>query len=107
MTTPLDPWSQERPAFPGTQDIDLQAVFAGPGYQAPRTRTDPVAVAALVLAVLAGIPGAGLVGALLGVAAIGRLRESYDTGVGQAWFAVIVGGAATVIWLWILWVTTR
>ena len=32
--------------FPGTEQINPAEVFSGPGYQAPRTRTDPAAVAA-------------------------------------------------------------
>lgn len=90
-----------RPPFPGTEQIDPAEVFSGPGYQAPRTRTDPAAVAALILGLLFFIPGAGAIAAILGLWALRRLRGSYDAGLTQAWFGVVVGGAATAAWLWI------
>lgn len=90
-----------RAPFPGTEQIDPAEVFSGPGYQAPRTRTDPAAVAALILGLLSFIPGAGAIAAILGLWALRRLRGSYDAGLTQAWFGVVVGGAATAAWLWI------
>lgn len=93
--------------FPGTEVLDPREVFAAPGYQAPRQRADGAAVAALVLALLSPIPGAGLVGALLGAWALRRLRGSYRTGTGLAWFAVVIGTAATAAWLWLWWLLTR
>ena len=95
-----------RPPFPGTEQIDPAEVFSGPGYQAPRTRTDPAAVAALILGLLFFIPGAGAIAAILGLWALRRLRGSYDAGLTQAWFGVVVGGAATIAWLWIWCLTT-
>ena len=70
-----------RPPFPGTEQIDPAEVFSGPGYQAPRTRTDPAAVAALILGLLFFIPGAGAIAAILGLWALRRLRGSYDAGL--------------------------
>ena len=43
--------------FPGTESLDPREVFAGPGYQAPRQRTDPAAVVTLVTTVLSPFPG--------------------------------------------------
>ena len=83
------------------EQIDPAEVFSGPGYQAPRTRTDPAAVAALILGLLFFIPGTGAIAAILGLWALRRLRGSYDAGLTQAWFGVVVGGAATIAWLWI------
>lgn len=89
--------------FPGTEGLDHAALFSGPGYNAPVPRTDPVAVAALVLALVSLIPGAGLLAALLGAWALQRLRRSWDTGLTQAWTGVVVGSAATALWLWLWW----
>lgn len=86
--------------FPGTEDIDPFMVFSGPGYQAPQPRTDPVAVAALVLALLSFLPGAGLLAAVLGWRALQRLRHKWATGQAQAWMGVVLGTASTVFWLW-------
>lgn len=86
--------------FPGTEDIDPFMVFSGPGYQAPQPRTDPVAVAALVLALLSFLPGAGLLAAGLGWWALQRLRSNWATGQAQAWMGVVLGTASTVFWLW-------
>lgn len=91
--------------FPGTETLDPREVFAGPGYQAPRRRTDPVAVVALVLAFASVVPGLGLLAALSGWWALRRLEGTYATGRAQAWFGVVVGTAATLLWLWILWMT--
>ncbi|SDN80047.1 protein of unknown function [Actinomyces ruminicola] len=93
--------------FPGTEQLDPREVFAGPGYQAPRQRTEPAAVAALVCAVLSLIPGLGLLALGLGILALRRLRNSYDTGHGQAWFSVVVGAAATIGWLWLWWIVAQ
>ena len=89
------------PALPGTEQINPAEVFSGPGYQAPCTRTDSAAVVALILGLLFFIPGAGAIAAILGLWALRRLRGSYDAGLTQAWFGVVVGGAATIAWLWI------
>ncbi|RAX20002.1 MULTISPECIES: DUF4190 domain-containing protein [Actinomyces] len=93
--------------FPGTEQLHPREVFAGPGYQAPRQRTDPTAVGALACAILSPIPGLGLVALILGCVALRRLRSSYDTGHGQAWFAIVVGAAVTVGWLWLWWLITQ
>ncbi|MDU0348903.1 DUF4190 domain-containing protein [Actinomyces sp. MRS3W] len=93
--------------FPGTEQLNPHEVFAGPGYQAPRQRIDPTAVVALICAILSPIPGIGLLALGLGCLALQRLRGSYDTGHGQAWFAIVVGAAATAGWLWLWWLITR
>ena len=48
------------------------------------------------------IPGAGALGAGLGLAALRRLRSSYATGTTQAWAGVVVGGVSTVAWIWVM-----
>ncbi|WP_103062249.1 DUF4190 domain-containing protein [Actinomyces qiguomingii] len=92
--------------FPGTEQLDSYEIFAGPGYQAPRHHTEPSAVAAVVCAILSLIPVLGLFAFGLGCLALQRLRGSYNGGHGQAWFAIIVGGAATIGWLWLWWMIT-
>ena len=78
-----------------------------PGHRADRPRRGllrarlPAAVAALILGLLFFIPGTGAIAAILGLWALRRLRGSYDAGLTQAWFGVVVGGAATAAWLWI------
>ncbi|MDO4900459.1 DUF4190 domain-containing protein [Actinomyces sp.] len=93
--------------FPGTEQLNPGEIFAGPGYQAPRQRTDTAAVAALVCAVLGFIPGLGMLALGLGCLALRRLRGGYGTGHGQAWFATVVGAATTVGWLWLWWMITQ
>ena len=92
--------------FPGTEVLDPREIFAGPGYQAPRQRTDPVATISLILTVLAPVPFLGALAALSGWWALRRLRGSYATGHAQAWLGVIVGSATTVGWLWMWWITS-
>ena len=72
------------------------------GYQAPRQRLDPLALTALATTLLCWIPGAGALGAGLGMAALRRLRSSYATGTTQAWAGVVVGGVSTVAWIWVM-----
>ena len=79
--------------FPGTEMLDPHEVFAGPGYQAPQQRTDPVAAIVLVLTLLSPFPGFGATAAIMGWWALRRLRRSYAGGHGQAWLGVIVGSA--------------
>ena len=92
--------------FPGTEMLDPHEVFAGPGYQAPQQRTDPVAAIVLVLTLLSPFPGFGATAAIMGWWALRRLRRSYAGGHGQAWLGVIAGSATTVMWLWIWWLAS-
>lgn len=92
----------ERIMFPGTEVLDPYEIFSAPGYQAPRQRLDPLALAALATTLLCWIPGAGALGAGLGLAALRRLRSSYATGTTQAWAGVVVGGVSTVAWIWVM-----
>ncbi len=93
-------WGAQRPPFPGTEDLRPTEIFSGPGYQAPHSSTDPVAVIALVLGVLSPIPGAGLLALAAGVWALRRLRGRWANGLGMAWFGVVIGSTACVTWLW-------
>ena len=91
--------------FPGTESINPFEVFSGPGYQAPRPRTDPVATAALVCALLSFLPGLGVLAAGFGWWSLHRLRRSWAMGESQAWMGVVLGTAASAGWLWILWIS--
>lgn len=108
----MSPMTTSRPRpgaqepFPGTEGLDPSLVFGRPGYNAPVPRTDPVAVAALVTALLSVIPGLGLIAASTGAWALRRLRRSWDTGLTLAWTGVVVGSATTVAWLWIWWLVS-
>ena len=64
--------------FPGTEVLDPREIFAGPGYQAPRQRTDPVATISLILTVLAPVPFLGALAALSGPGVAGRHRRLRD-----------------------------
>lgn len=88
--------------FPGTESINPFEVFSGPGYQAPHPRTDPVATAALVCALLSFIPGLGVLAAGFGWWSLYRLKRSWALGESQAWMGVVVGTAASAWWLWLL-----
>ena len=88
--------------FPGTENLDPAEIFSGPGYTAPRPRSDSGATAALVCGLLSFIPLVGVAAIILGIGALRRLRRSYDAGEGMAWLGLILGSAFTIIWLFIL-----
>ena len=88
--------------FPGTENLDPAEIFSGPGYTAPRPRTDSGATAAMVWGLFSLVPVVGIVAIILGISALRRLRRSYDAGEGMAWLGLILGSAFTIIWLFIL-----
>ncbi|WP_315583878.1 DUF4190 domain-containing protein [Actinomyces viscosus] len=88
--------------FPGTENLNPVEIFSGPGYTAPRPRTDSGATAAMTCGLLSFIPVVGVAAIILGAGALRRLRHSYDSGEGMAWLGLILGCASTIIWLVIL-----
>lgn len=98
-----DTWPTLRPPFPGTEHLKAAEVFSGPGYQAPRPSPDPVAVLALVLALASVAPGVGLAAVAAGTWALHRRRGRWASSPGMAWFAVVVGCATSLVWLWAWW----
>ena len=84
--------------FPGTENLDPAEIFAGPGYTAPRPRSDSGATAALVCGLLSFIPFVGVAAIILGISALRRLRHSYDSGEGLAWLGLILGGVSVILW---------
>lgn len=94
-----------RAPFPGTEDLDPALIFSGPGYTAPPLTTDPVCLAALVLALASVIPFVGLLAMPAGVWGLRRLRNSFSKGESMAWAGVVLGTASSVLWLW-LWALT-
>ena len=85
--------------FPGTEDLNPAEIFSGPGYTAPRPRTDSGATAALVCGLLGLVPLVGVAAIILGIGALRRLRRSYNSGEGIAWLGLILGVAFTLLWL--------
>ena len=88
--------------FPGTENLDPAEIFSGPGYTAPRPRTDSRASAALLGGLLSFIPLIGVAAIFLGISALRRLRHSYDSGEGMAWLGLILGTGFTLFWLFIV-----
>ena len=88
--------------FPGTEHLNPAEIFSGPGYTAPRPRSDSGATAALVCGLLSFIPLIGVAAIFLGISALRRLRHSYDSGEGLAWLGLVLGGASMVLWSCIL-----
>jgi hypothetical protein len=84
-------------AFPGSEDVDHRAVLAGPGYTAAVVRNDPLAVAALVLGVLAVIPGVGVAAVVCGHLAL-RRDDGYAGGRGLAVAGLALGYTVTALW---------
>ena len=84
--------------FPGTENLDPAEIFSGPGYTAPRPRTDSRASAALLGGLLSFIPLIGVAAIFLGISALRRLRHSYDSGEGLAWLGLILGGVSVILW---------
>lgn len=76
------------PAFAGPDEP-----YYAPGWQAPRSRTDPLAIASLATAVV----GLGPVGVGLGVAALVRIRRRGTRGRGLAIAGVVVGAVWTLV----------
>ena len=87
--------------FPGTEHLNPAEIFSGPGYTAPRPRTDSGATAALTCGLLGFIPLVGVAGIILGTVALRRLRHSYDSGEGMAWLGLILGVVSALLWLFI------
>ncbi|MCK6212748.1 DUF4190 domain-containing protein [Georgenia sp. EYE_87] len=88
-------------AFPGSDDVDHRVVLAGPGYTSAVVRNDPLAVAALVLGVLAVVPGVGLAAVVCGHLAL-RRQDGYGGGRGLAVAGLALGYALTALWALLL-----
>ena len=88
--------------FPGTENLDPAEIFAGPGYTAPRPRSDSGATAALVCGLLSFIPLVGVAAIILGINALRRLHHSYNSGEGLAWLGLILGAVSVILWLCVL-----
>ena len=88
--------------FPGTENLDPAEIFSGPGYTAPRPRSDSGATAALVCGLLSFIPLVGVAAIILGIGTLRRLRHSYDSGEGLAWLGLILGAVSVILWLCVL-----
>ena len=85
--------------FPGTENLDPAEIFSGPGYTAPRPRSDSGATAALVCGLLSFIPFVGVAAIILGISALRRLHHSYNSGEGLAWLGLILGTISLILWL--------
>ena len=85
--------------FPGTENLDPAEIFSGPGYTAPRPRTDSRASAALLGGLLSFIPLIGVAAIFLGISALRRLHHSYNSGEGLAWLGLILGTISLILWL--------
>jgi hypothetical protein len=85
-------------AFPGSEDVDHHAVLAGPGYTSAVVRNDPLGVAALVLGVLAVVPGVGLAAIVCGHLAL-RRHDGYAGGRGLAVAGLALGYTLTALWV--------
>ena len=88
--------------FPGTENLDPAEIFSGPGYTAPRPRSDSGATAALVCGLLSFIPLVGVAAIILGINALRRLHHSYNSGEGLAWLGLILGAVFVILWLYVL-----
>ena len=88
--------------FPGTENLDPAEIFSGPGYTAPRPRSDSGATAALVCGLLSFIPFVGVAAIILGIGALRRLHHSYNSGEGLAWLGLILGTISVILWLFLL-----
>jgi len=85
--------------FPGSEDVDHRAVLAGPGYTSAVVRNDPLAVAALVLGVLAVVPGVGVATVVCGHLALRRHDDGYAGGRGLAVAGLALGYTLTALWV--------
>lgn len=87
--------------FPGTENVDPAAVFAGAGYSSPVVGNHPLAIASVVLGVLGLIPGLGIGALICGHLALRALRSPAERrgGQGLAITGVVLGYVFTVLWL--------
>ncbi len=84
--------------FPGSEGVDHRAVLSGPGYTSAVVRNDPLAVAALVLGVLAVVPGVGVPAVVCGHLAL-RRHDGYAGGRGLAVAGLALGYTLTALWV--------
>lgn len=89
-TPPPPPPGAHQVAVAGFADGTYQA----PGWQPPRPRTEPLAVASVPVGALLGPVGIGL-----GAAALSRVRAHRTRGRGLAVTGMAVGAAATLGWV--------
>ncbi|WP_051772574.1 DUF4190 domain-containing protein [Saccharothrix sp. NRRL B-16314] len=78
-----------------------QPYYQQPGYYPPPRRTNSLAIAALITAVLCAP-----VGIVLGVVARKQIRQTGEDGWGLATAGLVVGVVFTVLWVlaFVLWV---
>ena len=88
--------------FPGTEHLNPAEIFSGPGYTAPRPRTDSGATASLTCGLLGFIPLVGVAAIILGISALRRLHRSYDSGEGLAWLGLMLGAISVILWSCVL-----
>ena len=87
------------PTFPGTQYVDVAAIFADGGYNSPKPIGNPLAKAALWVSVFAifGLPL--IVGAVLAVIALMEAQKLPDRiGRHEAIAALIYDGIIAFVW---------
>ena len=87
------------PTFPGTQYVDVAAIFADGGYTSPKPVTNPLAKTALWVSVFAifGLPL--IVGAVLAVIALMEAQKLPDRiGRHEAIAALIYDGIIAFVW---------
>jgi len=93
--------------FPGTEKIDRQRVFAGPGYLSPRPPRSAVATPAVWISAIGLVIFPLLaVGILLGVIGLRETRDGQVSGRAASRAAVTLGSMGAVIWL-MFWIVTQ
>ncbi|MFC7404395.1 DUF4190 domain-containing protein [Georgenia alba] len=97
-TTGVSAQREEPLVFPGTEAALATTSFADEGYTAPEPVNHPLAVAAVILGVLALLPGVGLAAVVCGHLALHRMTDGYWGGRGLAITGLVLGYTLTVMW---------
>lgn len=84
--------------FPGTEDVNPAEVFAGPGYQSPRSPYSLAARLAILFGVLGVIPGVSLLAIAAGHYSLYEITHSRQSGRGLAVAGLTLGYMGAVLW---------
>ena len=91
------------PTFPGTQYVDVAAIFADGGYNSPKPIGNPLAKAALWVSVFAIFVLPGLISVVLAIIALVQAQSLPGRVGSREAIAALVFNGILVVGVWILY----
>ena len=91
------------PTFPGTQYVDVAAIFADGGYNSPKPIGNPLAKAALWVSVFAIFVLPGLISVVLAIIALVQAQSLPGRVGAREAIAALVFNGILVVGVWILY----